>query len=353
MSAIAVIEYIAIGRDSRTHHDTPQTNLTAQILQTLQRLGSLDDNEQHSKSRLISLELLQSMDKENSKHSNLDTQNPFSNDVALAAFWGFRSYLQSSMSSHSFSDEQRDDLFRHALIGLYRGDRHACYAILSTIQLLSQNGPMPTGRTTSWTSFGTHRGWRESPWGVFFLEVCYICTRGIKVVPHLGQLASGLIRDFLSQGADPNTRISLGLSIEDYDSGSTVLLMDQSPLSCLQCVSPISEQDLSDIRACLESAGAVSYRRFRFLNTYDGYHPIFHRISLSQSDWLNEEMGEDVGNWGYYSEWDNVETLFVIFKTESYRKIFEDISHSDKLDWKVVNEEWRRGGSDWLEDTGS
>lgn len=378
MTAISFIECSAGVPNFEIPLGSVQLDLTAQILKTLKCMASSDEpvrtsatDQNYPMKSIVNRVEHNFMDLIDVGH-----QRFFMNYMSYAAFWGCRSYIQFHMSSQTFSDEELDDVFRNAVVGLYPSlvipsTNWPKISVLLTLKLLLQDGVIPGGKTSFWRQ-SRRLCWRASLWGAFILHACEVSYWN-RVANSREKRAwiiclTDLIKRFLSLGADVNTRISLSIAIElssrldkavasvfgsdSEEFPQCTLLLDESPLACIQTRRLVYTEYLSDIESFSRSRGAINRRRFRFF----GYNELYYRISISQSETLSKLLYPD-GRFnvdlachcfpgtefmrGYQFEQINGE-----FKT-----LFQDIvSKNDLIDWDVLDKEWKAGGSDWLEE---
>ncbi|KAL8752393.1 MAG: hypothetical protein Q9199_005772 [Rusavskia elegans] len=367
MRAISFGENSARNAYSRRPHGNVQSELTAQILQTLHHMATTDEAfKTFDRKHYCSMKwILEKVERSVVGFDNMEAQPPFQDHMRFAAFWGCESYIRSRFSPN-IPVEQLEAIFASAVLGMRpnrfnRFDRWHRTAfpvsqLLEIVDILLRQGKIPRGKTDIWRPYGYLM--RASPWGSFFLHACEALREVKKIGSDLysktaawTQQVLELIEIFLSLGADHNTRISFRIDVyprQNYDAGMThsFLLVDWTPLACIQWHALQEMEGISEIETILQSRGAVNQTRYRFF----GQRNIYYRIDTSHAKDLESlllstryHVEDKPYSRAYLLE------LNVDVNDELFR-VFEGIvSANSPLDWATVDKEWAHGGSNWPE----
>ncbi|KAL9595194.1 MAG: hypothetical protein Q9219_006588 [cf. Caloplaca sp. 3 TL-2023] len=297
-----------------------QAGLTAQFLQALQYVTTFNDQVQGNLVKLLELGHLR---------RELFALDKDDNRMKCAALWGCRSYIGAHLPTEA-SNEQLEDLFRNAVIGLGGQSESRPRSSLLVFELLLQIKGFSLDKRTSWISC-LQCGWRASLLGAFISQICRSCMlwrfgfKDDECISERQTCCVDVIRQFLSLGANIDTRINQIIAF-GFSPGSEWLCksdrvvtfyVDESPLACTQKhpVAPL-KGGLSKIEVFLQSSGATSRRRFRFCNKD---HP-------------------------------DMPVCAMIFDDEPVAAFKDIISANNQVDRAVMLKEWSMGGGDWLSD---
>ncbi|KAL8858809.1 MAG: hypothetical protein Q9178_004726 [Gyalolechia marmorata] len=408
MLTISFGEYFTGNAEAGSLLDNVQTNLTSHMLQILLYLTNSGDLIREIDShRTCPAKILLRRVEPVGGYNNAETQHPFlfQNGCDFAAFWGWRSYIRSRVCGEVF-EEDLENLFTNALIGLSHWSRQASYtslryapcvpmANLQTVGFLLQSGRFQLDKLSPWRPF------RQFGVGIFDTStgagICYTSTMGAFFILASEAIAGNyrledwydekearktfgldLIKQSQLSGSHCNSRLGLAIHIGglfpiggDHIPHYGDLLVDETPLAYLQhrrrrddefldsleadevLKSLRNDEVLQPLRDALRSKGAVERRRFRFWKCADEDDKrihIYYRINASQSKELNNflcSQRDIVLASGSFSN----RTLSKADNPDELKAIYDDIiASNDQLDLETLKEEWKHGDSDWLEE---
>ncbi|KAL9640120.1 MAG: hypothetical protein Q9204_000837 [Flavoplaca sp. TL-2023a] len=367
MMTISLGENTYRDADPRKLLNNVQSQLTAQILQTLHHLTTTNDvivtstrSSDHicfPMKQLVELVMFSYID------LNVSTgQVPSEDSIMFAAFWGCESYIRFQLST-----ETPDGLLRNILLSLIRGAYSEIefdafsISFLNIVDLLYQRWT-PRSKlknqglieSAGWIKheMGPHRlhTCRSSPWGPFLFVICHkiewISRINGNFDDHRGlwlQRCLEVVEKFLSEEANHNARIGVEIVVLAAD-GRLLLFADMTPLGCVQIFMQMSGR-LSLIKWMLESEGAVERLRYRYCWSEGTYY----RIKASQSKSL-ERLLFSPRYPGDLIEYHSSDVFQFNEGDEALDILREIVSANNTLDADTMEKEWTRGGEGWLEE---
>ncbi|KAL8907653.1 MAG: hypothetical protein Q9171_005769 [Xanthocarpia ochracea] len=363
MLTLSFGEYFAGNEESGSPVDNVLTDMTSHMLQILLYLTKLGDSAKSLLSRA------------GPTWGYSDAEDPFlcQNGGDFAAFWGWRSYIRSRGCGEVF-EEELENVFINALLGLSDFSRNLpsrarlqsaeCVpmANLQTVGFLLQSGRFQLDKLSPWRplrAFGDGICW-TSTMGAFFISACQAIAGDHRLEgwhdEEEARIKFGLdlIKQSQLPGSHFNPRLGLTIHFEItsfhvYDvTWDGEFLVDETPLAYLQ-QRRIDDKVLQSLRDTLQSKGAVERRRFRFWKCNDAYDT-YYRINPSQSKKLNNFLCSQRYT---CSSLDSIadRMFFTAFDPDELNAIYDNIiALNDQLHPQTSEEEWKHGGSDWLEE---
>lgn len=330
--------------DSEKTHGNVQSQLMAQVLQTLQHLTTTDDvlygtsdQRQYGDLKQLARKVLSEQYDLNKNYLNTSSARfPSEECMKFAAFWGCESYIRSHLSTETPDEQLKNILFRviegiHSEVNEVEGFPISFLNIVE--MLLYQRGALKIK----------------------------LKNQGIMESAGWIQRCLELVEVFLSGEADHNARIGVPIRVlgpgEEFKE-EILLFADMTTLARVQTFMQCTLDCLSPIKIILESNGAVERLRYRFCQFKGNYY----RIKALQSKSLERLLYSR----RYPGKSDGRSRLPLLRScppgpADRFRFKFDEgdepldilreiISANDTLDEDTMEEEWARGGDGWLEE---
>ncbi|KAI4219713.1 MAG: hypothetical protein L6R36_008128 [Xanthoria steineri] len=261
------------------------------------------------------------------------------NRLNFAAFYGCHHYVQSCLSTETYSADQMSALFQVTIAGLEYLLRlgpmvySVCLLRLVTIQVILQRGLdldlngyfggiTVEGRlTVSGTPFG-----RLFYTLLLATRICQerdestVQRRYTDMRQRCTACCFELTQKLLSLGANPNTRLIVQITLWTRGGALPRLFVSYSLLSLLEN-SQIKNQAL---KACFYSAGAIHYKSIRFVQ-YDDYY----WTNDAQSQLLDQLLMDFEPDWELAASFLHLE--FEISAEESVREVLDSIAEKQPI----------------------
>ncbi|KAI4234886.1 MAG: hypothetical protein LQ349_003513 [Xanthoria aureola] len=229
--------------------------------------------------------------------------------LEFAAFYGCHQYVQSCLSTETYSADQMSALLQVTIAGLEKlvplfglVVYSVCLPRLMTLQVILQRS-LDLDLNKYFGDITVER-WPEiygTPFGRLFY-ILWLATRTCQVndestvqrrytdtQQRFEECCFELIQKLLSIGANPNTRLITKIALWAGKAPLVTLFMSYSSLSLLE-TSPIKNDEL---KACFCSAGAIHYKGIRFVK----YKHDYYRTNDAQSKRLEQLLVDFEPDW--------------------------------------------------------
>ena len=330
-----------------------QSQLTVQVLHTLQYLTTMDDafyetynQRQYGSPKQVVRQILSSFIDLNVPCARISWEDC----MKLAAFWGCESYIRSHLSA-KIQDDQLENILKSVIMGInFRFMQRVAGFPLSHLNIVEimLHQRRSKNKIEDWSV--VLPTCRASQWGAFLFQICgkadrsrwedgsYYGERGIWI-----QRCLELVRHFSFEGTNHNARIGLNTifcaPVEQF-----LLFADVTPLGCIQTFTKWGNDCLFPIMTILESDGATERLRYRFCQSKGTYY----RIKALQSKSLERLLFST--RYPGESHIDYFGTFQIDEGDEPLSILREIVSANDTLDKDTMEKEWARGGDSWLEE---
>ncbi|KAL8840487.1 MAG: hypothetical protein Q9176_003813 [Flavoplaca citrina] len=375
MMAVSFGENIGRNPDPSRPLVNVQSQLTAQVFQTLQHLTTTDDafhetpdQRQYGSMKQLAKQVLSGLIDTNVSSARISLEDC----LKFAAFFGCESYIRSHLSTKT-PDDQLEDILTSAVAGIYHPytDTMEGFPVshLNIVDLILHLLRILRSRTNNRIPYGESKYWplyispwcKASLWGTFIFQICNKARLSLANGPELyGEkeawvqrcvqvVESFLLEAYLSKETDHYARIGLLIRVFGLGPGGSFALSgDMTPLGCIQTVMQWGHEYLSPIENVLQSKRAKNRFRYRYCTKYDG-SLTYHRITTTESKALERLLFSR--RYPGAREHSFFFTHFQFAKGDEPLDIFREIfSANGTLDKDTMEEEWARGGSRWLEE---
>ena len=255
--------------------------------------------------------------------------------LQFAAFYGCHHYVQSCLSTETYSADQVSALFQVTIAGLgelvqWRTPMvySVCLPRLVTIQVILQRG-LDLDLNGYFGDITVER--RSTVYGTPFGRLFYILLLASRICQERGEstvqrrftdtqqrcteCCLELTQKLLSIGANPNTR----LIVKTYERRTSLtLFMSYSLLSLLETSGVENEA----LKACFYSAGAIHYRSIRFVLYKDNYY----WTDDAQSERLDRLLVDFQSDWNLEYLCLEGELRATVSVMDSVREVLENIT---------------------------